>query len=136
MDNVCLPHEVWKEIADTFQIIEEIDELEEYFPRDFLDYIKYHAENKNSIPFDLFEYRGLDGEDANPDAYIRELLSVKRKIDMGQTEACMDALDNLKDYGIYHAYEDVERLKIYIKQLEENAAEDTAEIQKEMCCFD
>lgn len=130
MDNVCLPHEVWKEIADTFQIIEDIDELEEYFPRDFLDYIKYHAENKNSIPFDLFEYKGLDGEDANPDAYIRELLSVKRKIDMGQTEACMDALDNLKDYGIYHAYEDVERLKIYIKQLEENAAEDTAEIQK------
>lgn len=118
MNNHYLPHEVWKEIAATFQIVEDFSELEKEFPTDFLDYVKYYAENEGFLPYELFEYISLDGENGQPDTYIRELLEIKRSIDAGNCDKCMEKLDNLKDYDIYHPYEDVERLKIYIKRLE------------------
>ncbi len=134
MNNHYLPHEVWKEIAATFQIVEDFSELEKEFPTDFLDYVKYYAENEGFLPYELFEYISLDGENGQPDTYIRELLEIKRSIDAGNCDKCMEKLDNLKDYDIYHPYEDVERLKIYIKRLENEDIENKAEIE-EKCSF-
>lgn len=130
MDHHYLPHEIWKEIVDTFQIKEDYSELEKEFPTDFLDYVKYYAENEGFLPFELFEYISLDGETAQPDTYIRELLEIKRKIDMDKYDQCLEELDHLKDYDIYHPYEDVERLKIYIKKYEQEDVDSKDEIRE------
>ncbi len=131
LDNSYLPHAVWKEIDDTFQISADITELENEFPSDFLEYVKYNAENESFMPYELFEYISLDGEDAKPDAYIRQLFSIKRKVDEGKIDGCMEELDNLKDYDVYHPYEDAERLKIYIHQFENHDIGDEEKIKKE-----
>lgn len=123
MDNHYLPHEVWKKIADTFQIVEDFSELEKEFPTDFLNYVRYYAENEGFFPYALFEYISLDGENAQPDLYIQKLLEIKRSIDMNQCDGCIEKLDNLRDYDIYHPFEDVERLKLYCRQLEKKNAE-------------
>lgn len=131
MDNFYLPHAVWKKIADTFQIAEDYAELEKEFPTDFLDYVMHYAENEGFIPYELFEYISLDGENGQPDTYIRGLLDIKRRIDTGKYDKCMEELNNLKDYDVYHPYEDVERLKIYIKMLGQEHIENREEISAE-----
>lgn len=130
MDNFYLPHKIWKEIADTFQIIEDYSELEKEFPTDFLDYVKYNAENKGFLPYELFEYISIDGEHAKPDNYIKGLLGIINRIDNDKLDNCLEELDNLKDYDIYHPYEDVERLKLYIKLLEQENTENKDEIKE------
>ncbi|MGN0394817.1 MAG: tetratricopeptide repeat protein [Coprococcus sp.] len=134
MEYHYLPHEVWKEIDNTFQIVADIAELKEEFPSDFLDYVKYNSENESFLPYELFEYISLDGENGQPDTYIRELFDIKRKIDENRCDKCLEELDNLKDYDVYHPYEDIERLKVYIKELEQEKTDNKEETENK-CRF-
>lgn len=125
MDHVHLPHEVWKAIDDTFEITLDIESLKEKYPVNFLNYVKYYVENATFMPFELFAYRDQDGnistraeeisgyEEINGDGYIDEYLRIKKQIDNEEREGCLDRLDDLKAFHIYHPYEDVERLRIF-----------------------
>lgn len=125
LDHVHLPHEVWKAIDDTFEIISDIESLKEKYPINFLNYMKYYVENATFIPFELFAGRDHDGnistraeetsgyEEINGDGYIDEYLRIKRQIDNEEREGCLERLDDLKAFHVYHPYEDVERLRIF-----------------------
>lgn len=115
MNHIHLPHTVWKLIEDTFQIVEDLEELKQLFPVNFLNYVKHYIENDTFLPFELFEYRSLDGENANGDGYIDDYLNIKRQMDSGENGDYLQALDDLQAYDIYHPYEDVERLRLLIQ---------------------
>lgn len=132
MENYFLPQDVWKEITEKFQIAADFDKLKEDFPEDFLEYVIMNAENKTFLPYELFEYISLDGEDAKPDQYIKSYFEVKRKLDAENYENIIRDLDVLKDYDVYHPYEDAERLRYYIHCMEDESSEERSEA-KENC---
>ena len=119
MDHINLPQEIFKLIDDTFQIRADREILSQQFPEDFLDYIIYYMENKEFIDYSLFLVP--DRENVDVDAYIRNYLNVKRQVDRHQFEGAETALSDLKAFGLYHPFEDTERLRIFIeeKRLEE-----------------
>ena len=121
MDHVHLPHEIWKMIDSVFEVTADIQSLKEKYPINFLNYMKYYVENETFIPFGLFSYRdGGDKEKANGDGYIDEYLQIKRQIDNGEREGCLQRLHDLSAFGIYHPYEDVERLRIFAEEGKED----------------
>ena len=128
MDHIRLPHEVWKLIDETFEITVDLETLQEKFPANFLNYVQYYATNDTFIPYELFEYRDWNGEEINADGYIDKYLDIKKQIDNEEPEGCLQALDDLKAYHIYHPFEDVERLRVYV--MEERCEEGVALAQE------
>lgn len=118
MNHIYLPHEIWKMIDETFQFMDDMEDLKQHFPLSFLNYMKFYMENDTFFSYDLFEYRSADRENANGDSYIDGLMGIKRKIDQGETGGCLQELDDLKAYKVYHPYEDVERLRLYLQTAE------------------
>lgn len=125
LDHIHLSHEVWEAIDNTFEITADIDTLKEKYPVNFLNYMKYYVENNTFLSYELFTCRDEDGniaadpeelsyeEPLNGDGYIDEYLRIKKLIDNDETEGCLEQLDDLKAFHIYHPYEDVERLRVF-----------------------
>lgn len=120
LDHVHLPHEIWKLIDTVFEITADIETLKETYPVNFLNYMKYYVENATFIPYELFTYRDGTGEkdkgNRNGDGYIDEYLKIKRQIDNGESDGCLQRLDDLSAFMVYHPYEDVERLRIFTEE--------------------
>lgn len=108
--------EIWKLIDKEFDIIADKKELEELFPRDFLDYIQYQVENPNFFPYELLEVKGLDESEIQLDTYIIGYLRIKAQIDREEYDNQWQALEDLSAYEVYHPYEDVERVRLYIHE--------------------
>lgn len=124
MDHYRIPHSVWMLLDELFELRENREELSQHFPEDFLNFMFFYIENETFLPYELLEYRSLDGADANGDGYIDKYLSIKRRIDEGETEGLWQELDDLEAFDLYHPYEDAERLRLLVKaeKKEEGAA--------------
>lgn len=124
LDHIHLPHKIWKLIDDVFEIVVDLEALKDKYPVNFLNYMKYYVENETFIPFQLFVIRNddesADREKINGDGYIDEYLRIKRQIDNGDREGCLQRLDDLKAFHIYHPYEDVERIRILVEEKKES----------------
>ena len=118
LDHIHLPHNVWKLIDDQFEITANIEELREKFPINFLNYVKFYVENETFIPYELFQKRDGAYQKINSDKYIDEFLDIKKKVDNREMEGCLQRLDDMQAYHLYHPYEDVTRLRIFIFQEE------------------
>lgn len=121
MDHVNLPQAIWKLIDGKFQIRADRELLEQKFPRDFMNYIVYYMENPEFIDYSLFCI--LDRQNMDADGYIRNYLNVKRQIDSGEYEGCEEKLAALKAFGLYHPYQDAERLRIFAAEERTGEAE-------------
>ncbi len=116
MDHIYLPNVIWKLVDKQFQIIEDRENLEQQFPKEFLNYVTYYIQNEEFINYSLFKI--LDEEQMDADAYIRNFLGVKRLIDQGEIRECREKLDALEAFGIYHPYQDVEMLRVLYTLME------------------
>lgn len=116
MDHIRIPHSVWKLVDEIFSLREDREELEQKFPDDFLNFMFYYIENETFMPYELLEYRSLDGENVNGDGYIDAYLGIKRRIDEGESEGLLQELDDLEAFDLYHPYEDVERIRLMEKE--------------------
>lgn len=121
MDHIYLPHEILKQIDDTFQIVSDLDTLTEKFPKDFLNYLVHYITNEEFINYTLFQI--TDREHMDADGYIRSYFSAKRQADQGNTAAAMEAFRALKAFGVYHPYEDTEILRCRTEVLENKDAQ-------------
>ena len=124
MDHIHLPHQIWKMIDDTFEITANMESLQDKFPANFLSYMKYYVENDTFIEYDYFECDADKAGSVNADGYIDNYLTIKRGIDSAEIEDAFQKLNDLKAFSIYHPYEDVERLRLFIE--EENYEEGAA----------
>lgn len=115
LNHIHLPHSVWKLIDETFDIVGDIKNLKQYYPEDFLNYIAHSVNNKSYFPYHLFEYRSEKGKSSNGDSYINGLMSVKKQMDAGDAADALRELDELQGFNIYHPYEDVERLRVFVQ---------------------
>ena len=110
MNHVYLPQKIWKLLDKNFQIVEDIEFLEEKFPKNFLNYVEYYVGHEGFIRFEYFRRRGAGEE--NVDGYLDHYFAVKKKTDRNEFEGCGQELDDLAAFGVWHPYEEVERLRL------------------------
>lgn len=127
MSHVYISQEIWKLIDKEFNIIADKQELEELFPRDFLDYVQYQIENQNFLAYDLLEVRGLDEAEIQLDSYIVAYLRIKTNIDRESFDGQWQLLEDLKAFEVYHPYEDVERIRLYLHEEQQEKAVELSE---------
>lgn len=114
MSHNYLNQKIWQMIDKEFNIREDKKELEELFPRDFLDYVQYQIENLNFFTYEFIEIKGIDESEIQLDTYIATYFRIKAKIDREEYEGIWQQLEDLAAYEIYHPYEDVERICLYL----------------------
>lgn len=116
MQHVYISQEIWNIIDKEFHLIDDVEELEEKFPRDFLDYARYQIENQSFFTYDELEILALDESEVQLDNYIIAYLRCKSDIDRENYENMWQRLDDLKAYEVYHPYEDVERIRLHLQE--------------------
>ncbi len=124
-----LPQTVWKLLDQTFHVIDDMDALQESFPINFLRHIEYHVNTKDFLDYSLFEAKenyGPENEE-EVDAYIVGFFEIRNKLEEGETEGVGQALADLAGRGLYHPYEEVERLRLYIRLEESGKGKEAAE---------
>lgn len=118
--HALLPQTVWRLLDQVFHVMEDFDALKEEFHVNFLKHIEYHVNTEDFLDYSLFEeqdgYRPESDEDA--DEYIREYFQIKNQLENDETEGVSQSLLDMKRHGIYHPYEEVERLRLYIRKKE------------------
>ncbi len=114
-ENYRLPTEVWRLIDSTFGILKDREELRNRFSGGFLNYIEYSVHHKTFPPYELFSPLNAEEEETDGDGYIETYLDIHRRIEKGDIEELLASLDRLKIFGVYHLYEDVERMRLYIR---------------------
>lgn len=108
------PYSVWQYFNKTFYLLEDMDELRNKFPPDFLNYITFYIEHESFLPYECFVYRNPKDKTCEGDLYINQYFSIKQKIDEEDTKECYRLLDELSSFGLYHPYEDVERTRLLL----------------------
>ena len=116
MSHNYLKQEIWQLIDKEFNIRADIKELEEMFPRDFLDYVQYQIENQTFFTYEYLKVTGLDESEVQLDTYVASYLRIKAKIDREEYESLWQQLEDLAAYEVYHPYEDVERVHLYLME--------------------
>ena len=114
-----LPQMVWKLIDQVFHVLEDYDSLKEEFHVNFLNHIEFHVHNEDFLEYGFFE-ETADGyaprNEDDTDNYIREYFKIREKLEADDTEGVSQALTDLMRFGLYHPYEDVERLRLFIRK--------------------
>ncbi|MDE5718413.1 MAG: J domain-containing protein [Lachnospiraceae bacterium] len=127
--HALLPQTVWRLLDQVFHVLEDFDALKDEFHVNFLKHIEYHVNTEDFLDYSLFE--ALDGylpeSDEEADDYIREYFQIKNQLENDETEGVSQSLSDMKRHGIYHPYEDVERLRLYIRREECEKGRELAE---------
>lgn len=124
-----LPHTVWQLLDQTFHVLDDFDVLKESFHVNFLRHIEYHVNTDDFLDYSLFEAQADYGpeNDEEVDQYIIEFFDIRNKLEEGETEGVEQALADITRHGLYHPYEEVERLRLYVRQEESEKGKDAAE---------
>lgn len=129
-DHPYLPQTVWQLLDQVFHVLDDFEALKEDFHVNFLRHIENHVNTEDFLDYGLFEeaeggYAPENDEDT--DNYIREFFQIKNKLEENETEGVLQALSDLKRHGLYHPYEDVERLRLCIRTEECEQVRDLAD---------
>lgn len=98
---------VWRLIDETFAVRETKEELYDFLPKNFVDYLAYQCENGDWFPYDM-----LEGDDeADYDLFIRTFFDISRTMEDGKTEGVASLLDQADSLFISHPYMELERAR-------------------------
>lgn len=116
MSHYYMDQKIWQLLDHVFHFQEDRQELEELFPKDWLDYVQYMITAKTFFRYELLEPKGIDESEIQLDAYIRAYLGIKTRMDQRDYSGVWQALDDLSVTEVYHPYEDVERIRLYVAE--------------------
>lgn len=124
-----LPQTVWRLLDRVFHVLDDFDALKEDFHVNFLRHIEYHVNTGDFLDYSLFEAQEgcVPESDEETDDYIKEYFDIKNRLENDETEGVAQSLSDLKRHGVYHPYEDVERLRLYIRKKECEKVREQAE---------
>lgn len=121
-DHTYVTQEIWQLIDKEFNILADKKELQEWYPAGFLDFIQYQVEHPQFFAYQWLEIQGIDEAEISIDSYISAYFNIKAAIDRMEYDNLWQSLDNLRAYEVYHPYEDVERIRLYlVEQKKEDA---------------
>lgn len=129
-DYPFLPQSVWILLNQVFHVLEDFDDLKESFHVNFLKHIEYHVHTGDFLDYGLFEeteegYR--PGNEEDTDNYFREYYKIRESLEQDETEGIGQTLSDLRRFGLYHPFEDVERLRLFIRTKECEKGRELAE---------
>lgn len=127
MQHAYISQEIWQLIDRELHIIGEKEELEEAFPKDFLDYIQSGVENKNFFPYEKLKILGEDESEIQIDAYLNQYYNIHASIEREEMDGICQKLDDLTKYEVQHPYEAVETIRVWLYQKEPKKAVELAE---------
>ncbi|MDE7359077.1 MAG: tetratricopeptide repeat protein, partial [Lachnospiraceae bacterium] len=127
--HALLPQTVWCLLDQAFHVLEDFDALKEEFHVNFLKHIAYHVNTEDFLDYSLFETQDgyLPENDEEIDDYIREYFQIKSQLENDETEGVSQSLSDMKRHGVYHPYEEVELLRLYIRREECEKGRELAE---------
>lgn len=116
MSHAYMPHSIWQLVDKRFQYRENIPQLKERFPENYLDYVKWQIENPGFIDYELF-----DGKtDDNVDEYINKLYEEKSAFEDADMKTAKRLLHELDSFDLKHPFTQVEWARY---QMAENTKE-------------
>lgn len=124
-----LPQSVWKLLDQVFHVLEDFDALKEDFHVNFLKHIDYHVHTEDFLDYRLFEEVGggyQAGNEDDTDGYFREYFQIRECLEQNDTDGIGQRLSDLGRYGLYHPYEDVERLRLLVRTKEYEKGQELA----------
>lgn len=139
MEHFHFPAEIWRLIDQTFAISHNRKELIEWFPEDFVDFLRQIVKDEGILNYKIFE-----GEvDADFDGYIDTYQKLRQYVDLGLMEQSRKQLELLKKFAVYHPYGEIEEARIL---LYEGKAEEAGKIflrlgkaypeeERIVCCY-
>ena len=124
-----LPRAVWQQMDRVFHVLDDFDALREEFHVNFLRHIEYHVNTDDFLDYSRFEAKEDYGpeDDEEIDHYIIEFFEIRNKLEEGATEGVEQTLADITRHGLYHPYEEVERLRLYIRLGESEKGSELAE---------
>lgn len=108
MEHYRLPHEVWKAADETFRILEDMEELKERFPANFMEFVGNAIRYDSTLDYRLFE--GGDYEDY--DTAIRLYFQMKSALDQGNAREAEDFLEQLREIPVYHPFFEADEARL------------------------
>ena len=100
MDHFRLPSDIWKIIDEKFSLMEDMEDLGERFPGDFLEYVQSKCTQEEWFPYALFE-----GEpDADYDTWLTCFFEMRSAWQEGKTQKAESLYQDLEKTGISHPY--------------------------------
>lgn len=114
MSHTYLPLKIWAFLNETFGIAENKEELSQQFPQDFLNFVIFRIENDSFLDYDLFRETAGNKENINADAYIRTYMEINSLANDNKFDEAEEKWQELSAFGIYHPYEDVERVRLFL----------------------
>ncbi|MBR4027206.1 MAG: tetratricopeptide repeat protein, partial [Lachnospiraceae bacterium] len=124
-NHIYLPNKIYFILDEKFQIREDREELAEKFPENFLNYIIYYIEHEEFLCYDLFQVTNKSA--MNVDAYIRAYFELKDAVEEGQYEGIEQKLEDMKAFGVYMPFEDVEKMRFLLETEHKEKSLDIAE---------
>ena len=109
MEHYFLPQEVMVLLDQHFGLMENMDELMEEFPRNYLDIIIVQGLQREEYP----PYRYLDGDDScDFDEYLRTGIRLSQHIGSGDTKKGLEAVEDMRAMGIDNPFLDIDYAKV------------------------
>lgn len=105
MSHSYLPQAVWQAIDKRFHYLDNMEQLKENFPEDFITFIKWQTEHQSFIDYDMFE--GDTSSDV--DKYINKLHELKGAEDEHNFKKIDSIISELEKADISHPFLQVEK---------------------------
>lgn len=118
MSHSYMPQNIWQLVDRRFRYTENMTQLVEKFPENYLDYIKWQIESPGFLNFDLF-----DGDlSKQGDEYINKLYEMKAVFENGDLAKVSQLLKELKRFDVTHPYTNVEEARYLLERAKEDDA--------------
>ena len=109
MEHYFISQEVMKLLDQHFGLVENMDELVEEFPRNYLEIIIVQGLKREEYP----PYRYVEGDDScDFDEYLRTGIKLSQYISAGDTENGFKAAEQMRSMGIDSPFMDIDYAKI------------------------
>lgn len=109
MEHYFLPQEVMVLLDQHFGFVENMGELTEEFPRNYLDIIIVQGLQREEYP----PYKYLNGDDSCEfDEYLRTGIKLSQYIAAGNTEKGLEAVEDMRSMGIDNPFLDIDYAKV------------------------
>lgn len=129
MGHSYMPQNIWQLLDKRFHYIDNMDQLKEKFPENYLEYVRWQINRPGFIDYELF-----DGEtDKDVDAYINKLYEVKSVSEERDLEKLKKLIKELKRFDVTHPFTETEEARCFVLEAELLGEEDETNSKIQEC---
>ncbi len=130
MSHANMPQNIWQLVDKRFGYIENMSQLKEKFPENYLEYVKWQINKPGFIDYNLFGGK----TDQDVDAYINKLYEVKASSEDKDIPHLKQLIKELRRFDVTHPFTDTEEARCMLIEAEllESNLQDGEHLSEEM----